>query len=64
MRNDKMQLWVQDRGWRGSIVVIAITEAEARELMKRESPLNYSGDAPLQSFDLDAGFKHSNVGDL
>lgn len=61
-RNDKMQLWIQDRGWRGCLVAIALTERAARDIMATES-WNYSDSEPLQAFDLDAGFKFVNVGD-
>ena len=52
----KMRLWVQNLGWRGCNVAIAISEAAARSLMAAET-WNYSEDAPLSAYDLDAGFK-------
>lgn len=61
-RNDKMQLWIQDRGARGCLVVVALTESAARRLMAAES-WNYSPNEPLEAHDLDAGFKFVNVGD-
>ena len=61
-RNDKMQLWIQDRGARGCLVVVALTEAAARQLMANNS-WNYSADEPVESHDLDAGFKFVNIGD-
>lgn len=60
-RNDKMQLWIQDRGSRGCLVVVALTEAAARQLMAGH--WNYSPESSLESCDLDAGFKFVNVGD-
>lgn len=60
-RNDKMQLWIQDRGARGCLVVVALTERQAREAMAGQ--WNYSPDSPLESYDLDAGFKFVNIGD-
>jgi len=60
--NDKMRLWVQERGRRGCVVAIAPTEAEARRQMAANS-WNYSEESPLIAFDLDAGFKHVNIGD-
>jgi hypothetical protein len=59
--NDKMRLWIQDRGWRGCVVVIALSEQEARHIMSET--WNYSADAPIRAFDLDRGFKYVNIGD-
>lgn len=61
-RNDKMQLWIQDAGWRGCVIAIAVTEADARAIMAKET-WNYSAERPLVAYDLDAGFKHVNIGD-
>ena len=60
--NDKMRLWVQDRGWRGCVIAVALTELDARKLMA-EQTWNYEESAPLLAFDLDKGFKHVNIGD-
>ena len=60
--NEKMQLWIQDAGWRGCCIVIAMDEAAARAMMSKET-WNYSANAPLRAYDLDAGFKHVNIGD-
>lgn len=60
--NDKMRLWVQERGWRGCVVAIALTEGEARRQMAANS-WNYSEESPLIAFDLDAGYKHTSFGD-
>ena len=60
--NDKMRLWIQDRGYKGVVVAIALTETEARRIMAKET-WNYSDDDPTVVFDLDAGFKFVNTGD-
>jgi hypothetical protein len=60
--HDKMRLWIQDRGWRGCVMAIALSEQEARQIMASNT-WNYSEELPLRAFDLDAGFKHVNIGD-
>jgi hypothetical protein len=58
----KMRLWIQNLGLRGCNIAVATSEAAARSMMAAET-WNYSEDAPLTAYDLDAGFKFVNVGD-
>ena len=44
--NDKMRLWIQDRGWQGCAVAIALTEGDARRLLA-ENTWNYSEDEQI-----------------
>lgn len=62
MSDNKAQLWIQDRGTSGCIVVVAMNETDARRIMEKES-WNYSHTVPLQAMSLDNGFKFVNVGD-
>ena len=56
-----MKLYIQDCGWRGSIVVIADNEVEARFLMKDE--YNYEADGELEEAEIRVGFIHTDLGD-
>lgn len=56
-----MKLYIQDCGWRGSIIVIANSESEARELMKNE--YNYEPDGEIEEEEIRVGFIFTNLGD-
>lgn len=56
-----MKMYIQDCGWRGSILVIANNEAEAREMMKDE--YNYESDGIVYEEEIKHGFIFSNLGD-
>lgn len=56
-----MQIYIQDLGWRGSIVAIADNEEEAREIMKIED--NYEADKPLEVKNIEKGLVWIDYGD-
>ena len=56
-----MKMYIQDCGWRGSILVIANNEAEARDMMKNE--YNYEPDGIVEEEEIKHGFIFSNLGD-
>ena len=56
-----MKIFVQDCGWRGSILVIANNEIEARKLMKNE--YNYEPDGIVYEEDIKIGFIWTDLGD-
>lgn len=56
-----LKIWIQDNGWRGCIIVIAETELQAKELMKKE--LNYMEGNPIQDYEIKNGFAFANLGD-
>ena len=57
-----MKIYAQDCDWAGSIVVIANSEKEAREMMKDE--LNYDKFMPVEEHEIKHGFLFSNYGDM
>ena len=56
-----MKIYTQDNGWRGSIVVIADNEKEARELMEKE--LNYEPTSPVEEHEITKGWIYVDYGD-
>lgn len=56
-----MKIYIQDCGWRGSILVIANNEAEARDMMKNE--YNYEPEGIVEEEEIKHGFIFSNLGD-
>lgn len=56
-----MKLYIQDCGWRGSIIVVANNEAEAREMMKNE--YNYNPELELEEAEIRHGFIYTDLGD-
>ena len=59
--NEALFLWTQDLGYRGSIVVVAKNEHDARELMN--SCLNYDPGREIERHNFEAGFTFCNLGD-
>jgi hypothetical protein len=57
-----MKLYIQDCSWAGSIVVIANSEAEARELMSDEH--NYDPKGEVMEEEIRVGFIFTNLGDM
>jgi hypothetical protein len=57
-----MKLYIQDCSWAGSIVVVANSEEEARELMRGEE--NYEEWRSVVEEEIRVGFIFSNYGDL
>lgn len=56
-------IYIQDHDWAGCIVALALSEEDAREMMRGEP--NYSEDAPLTSHSImELGLVHVNLGDL
>lgn len=56
-----MKLFIQDCGWRGSIIVIANSQEEARQLMK--GAYNYEPDGNIEEEEIEHGFVYINLGD-
>lgn len=56
-----MKLYIQDCGWRGSIIVIANSKEEARELMK--DAYNYEPDNSIEEEEIRHGFVYVDLGD-
>jgi hypothetical protein len=56
-----MKLYIQDCGWRGSIIVIAENEMEARSYMCDQ--YNYDKDLPLEEEEIRVGFIYTDLGD-
>lgn len=56
-----MKLYIQDCSWRGSIIVIANSQEEARELMK--DAYNYEPDNDIEEDEIRHGFVYVNLGD-
>lgn len=56
-----MKLYIQDCGWRGSIIVIANNEEEAREMMKDQ--YNYEPNTEIEEAEIRHGFIHVDTGD-
>lgn len=56
-----MKVFIQNCDWRGSIVVIADNEEEAREMMKDE--YNYEPERSLMSKDIEPGLIWVDIGD-
>jgi hypothetical protein len=57
-----MKLYIQDCSWAGSIVVIANSEAEDRELMSDEH--NYDPKGEVMEEEIRVGFIFTNLGDM
>ena len=57
-----LKLYIQDNNWCGSIVVIAKSEKDARNLM--QSQYNYDKNEPVTEHEIKEGFLFSNYGDL
>jgi hypothetical protein len=57
-----MNLYIQDSGVYGMIIVAASDEPEARE--KMESFSNYSEDDYVEEFEFTSDFVYANYGDL
>lgn len=57
-----MKVYVADFGWAGSIVVIATSEEEARNMMKDQC--NYEDGCVITVKDIAPGLVHANYGDL
>ncbi len=56
-----MKLYIQDCGWRGSIVVVANSQEEARALM--EGCYNYEPNGEIEEEEIRVGFIFANLGD-
>jgi len=56
-----MKIYVQSCGWRGSLLVIANNEQEARELMSKE--YNYEPESIVEEHDIEHGFMWVDLGD-
>lgn len=56
-----MQIYIQDHGVYGMIMVIANDEAQARDLMSNE--YNYDAAQALEVEEVRAGFMYVNMGD-
>lgn len=56
-----MKIFIQDCDWRGSIIVIADNEEEARDMMKDE--YNYIPALPLISEEIKPGLVWVDLGD-
>lgn len=57
-----MKIYVQECGWKGSILVVARDEPAAREIMENEAR-NYDPKRELEVFEITEGFVHINLGD-
>ena len=56
-----MKMYIQDCGWRGSILVVANSEEQAREMMADE--YNYEPNRSVVEEEIKLGFIFSNLGD-
>lgn len=61
-RDTEMKIYTQDNSWRGSIVVVAESEEEARELMAVHV-VNYEPTEPIEAHEIVKGFCFANYGD-
>lgn len=57
-----MKLYIQDRRWRGCIVVIAENMNDAKTLMMQYN--NYDTDSPIEEIEIISGFTYTNYGDM
>lgn len=58
-----MYIWIQDHSWSGMLVVIAKSEAEAREIMKEKGSWTYSSGVPIEKHEIVDGLFLANYGD-
>lgn len=58
-----MNIYIQDFGWAGCIIVIASSEEEAREMMKASRNHNYDPLQPVDMKEIQPGVVHINYGD-
>lgn len=56
-----MYIYTQDNGWRGSIIVIASTEEEALEKMKKY--YNYDSENEIGKHEINKDFEWCDLGD-
>lgn len=56
-----MKLYIQDCGWRGSIIVIANNQVEARLIMQGLS--NYDSESLVEEKEIHLGFVYATWGD-
>lgn len=56
-----MKIFIQDCGWRGSIVVVADNEEQAREMMKDE--YNYEPTGSIEAKEIKPGLIWVDLGD-
>lgn len=59
---EKLKIFVQDNGWRGSILVISSSEENARKQMAGEA--NYFAEDPVIEHEIKEGFIFANYGDM
>lgn len=56
-----MKIWVLDRGVYGCIVIVAESEEEARSFLV--GSYHYNEKDEIQSYPIEIGFIHENMGD-